>query len=60
VRSVASAGATQVVTLSGQEQPNEFICTIRTADAPDSESKMVKALKWLLEDARRDNNREVA
>jgi hypothetical protein len=45
--------------LIGQEQPN-LVCTIVASESTESERRLVKALKWLLEDSRRDDNREVA
>jgi hypothetical protein len=42
-----------------REQSN-FVCKIVQSESAESEQRLVKALKWLLEDSRRDDNREVA
>ena len=42
-----------------REQP-QLVCKIVASESAESEHRLVKALKWLLEDSRRADNREVA
>jgi RNA-splicing ligase RtcB len=42
-----------------REQP-QLVCKIVASESAESEHRLVKALKWLLEDSRRADNLEVA
>lgn len=50
---------TEIAILTEQEKPN-LVCKIVASESVESEQRLVKAMKWLLEDSRRDDNREVA
>ena len=46
-------------TILFERELSGFDCRIVAADPTESEQRVVKALRWLLEDSQRDDNREV-
>jgi hypothetical protein len=47
-----------VLTIPIEQEGCDFVCTIMASESAEGKQRMVKALRWLLEDSRRD--REVA
>ena len=57
---MSPAATTGIAILSEQEQQLGFECKIVASDSAESEQRIVKALRWLLEESRRNDEREVA